>query len=108
VDVEGFERAIAGATRTCRASWKGGSKQTASPVYRDPEEDGVLKAITIRGQKGSAVLALSKRRTRRKSVNPDEEGEVVLDIRRSIADSGGQVGDIGILYDESHSSIVPK
>ncbi len=41
VDVEGFERAMQAQRERARASWKGGSKQTAAPVYRDLQEDRV-------------------------------------------------------------------
>src|SRR5258707_3588042 len=107
VDVEGFERAMQAQRERARASWKGGSKQTASPVYRD------LKKTEFEGyrntrSKGSEVLAVVKDGQGIKVLNPDEEGEVVLDHTPFYADSGGQVGDIGILYDESHSSIVAE
>jgi alanyl-tRNA synthetase len=116
VDVEGFERAMQLQRERARASWKGGSKQTAAPVYRD------LKKTEFEGyratrSKGSEVLAVVKVAPGGahesapqgvKVLNPDEEGEVVLDHTPFYADSGGQVGDIGILYDESHSSIVAE
>src|SRR6476469_5589065 len=107
VDVEGFERAMEAQRERARASWKGGAKQTASPVYRD------LKKTEFEGyrstrSKGSEVLAVVKDGQGVKALNPDEEGEVVLDHTPFYADSGGQVGDIGILYDQSHSSIVAE
>src|SRR6476661_2430272 len=107
VDVEGFERAMEAQRERARASWKGGSKQTAAPVYRD------LKKTEFEGyratrSKGSEVLAVVKDGQGVKALNPDEEGEVVLDHTPFYADSGGQVGDIGILYDETHSSIVAE
>src|SRR5689334_523945 len=107
VDVEGFERAMEAQRERARASWKGGSKQTAAPVYRD------LKKTEFEGYKstrakGSEVLAVVKDGQGVKVLNPDEEGEVVLDHTPFYADSGGQVGDIGILYDDKHSSIVAE
>jgi alanyl-tRNA synthetase len=116
VDVEGFERAMEAQRERARASWKGGSKQTAAPVYRD------LKKTEFEGykstrSKGSEVLAVVKVAPGGahesapqgvKVLNPDEEGEVVLDHTPFYADSGGQVGDIGILYDDKHSSIVAE
>ena len=101
VDVEGFERAMQAQRERARASWKGGSKQTASPVYRD------LKKTEFEGyratrSKGSEVLAIVKGGQGVKMLKPDEEGEVVLDHTPFYADSGGQVGDIGILYDDTH------
>jgi len=116
VDVEGFERAMEAQRERARASWKGGSRQTAAPVYRD------LKKTEFEGykstrSKGSEVLAVVKVAPGGahesapqgvKVLNPDEEGEVVLDHTPFYADSGGQVGDIGILYDDKHSSIVAE
>src|SRR5262245_57232992 len=90
-----------------RASWKGGSKQTAAPVYRD------LKKTEFEGYKstrpkGSEVLAVVKDGQGVTVFNPGEDGEVVLDHTPFYADSGGQVGDIGILYDDKHTSIVAE
>ena len=107
VDVEGFERAMEAQRERARASWKGGSKQTASPVYRD------LKKTEFEGyratrSKGSEVLAIVKGGQGVQMLKPDEEGEVVLDHTPFYADSGGQVGDIGILYDDTHTSIAAE
>src|SRR5258708_203647 len=105
VDVEGFERAMQAQRERARASWKGGSKQTASPVYRD------LKKTEFEGYrntppKGSEILALVKDGQGIEVLNPGQDGEVVLDHTPFYADSGGQVGDIGILYDDTHTAIV--
>jgi alanyl-tRNA synthetase len=130
VDVEGFERAMQAQRERARASWKGGSKQTASPIYQAiangtfnlPEESkrrlgglniapikqSVFEGYRSTRSKGSEVLAVVKDGQGVKVLNPDEEGEIVLDHTPFYADSGGQVGDIGILYDESHSSIVAE
>jgi alanyl-tRNA synthetase len=107
VDVEGFERAMQSQRERARASWKGGSKQTAAPVYRDQKKTE-FEGYRATRSKGSEVLAVVKDGQGVQALNPDEEGEVVLDHTPFYADSGGQVGDIGILYDESHSSIVAE
>ncbi|HEY2390602.1 MAG TPA: alanine--tRNA ligase [Candidatus Angelobacter sp.] len=107
VDVEGFERAMQGQKERARASWKGGSKQTASPIYRELKKTEFEGYRTTRS-KGSEVLAIVKGSQGVQALQPDEEGEVVLDHTPFYADSGGQVGDIGILYDDTHSSIVAE
>ncbi|HEY3768720.1 MAG TPA: alanine--tRNA ligase [Candidatus Angelobacter sp.] len=107
VDVEGFELAMEAQRERARASWKGGSKQTASPIYRDLKKTDFEGYRTTRS-KGSEVLAIVKNGQGVQALQPDEEGEVVLDHTPFYADSGGQVGDIGILYDDTHSSIVAE
>jgi len=107
VDVEGFERAMEAQRERARASWKGGSKQTASPVYRNLQKTEFEGYRTTRSH-DSEVLAVVKDGVGVDVLNPGEDGEVVLDHTPFYADSGGQVGDIGILYDDKHSSIVAE
>jgi alanyl-tRNA synthetase len=105
VDVEGFERAMEAQRERARASWKGGAKQSAAPVYRDLKKT-VFDGYRATRSKGSEVLAIVKDGRGITVLQPEEEGDVVLDHTPFYAESGGQVGDIGILYDETHSSIV--
>jgi alanyl-tRNA synthetase len=106
VDVEGFERAMQAQRERARASWKGGAgKATASPVYRDLNKT-VFEGYRQTESKGSEVLAIVHNGAGVRELSAGEEGEVVLDHTPFYADSGGQVGDIGILYDDKHSIIV--
>jgi alanyl-tRNA synthetase len=105
VDVEGFERAMEAQRERARASWKGGAKQSATPVYRDLTKT-VFDGYRATRSKGSEVLAIVKDGRGITTLQPEEEGEIVLDHTPFYADSGGQVGDIGILYDDKHASIV--
>ncbi|HEU4413544.1 MAG TPA: alanine--tRNA ligase, partial [Candidatus Angelobacter sp.] len=107
VDVEGFERAMEAQRERARASWKGGAKQSASPVYRElrkTEFEGYRQTRS----RNCEVLAVVKDGQGVSVLNPGEEGEVVLDHTPFYADSGGQVGDIGIFYDDKHTSIVAE
>jgi alanyl-tRNA synthetase len=105
VDVEGFERAMEAQRERARASWKGGAKQSATPLYRDLKKT-VFDGYRATRSKGSEILAIVKDGRGITTLQPGEEGEVVLDHTPFYAESGGQVGDIGILYDEKHTSIV--
>jgi alanyl-tRNA synthetase len=105
VDIEGFERAKEEEQARARASWKGGSQKSASPVYRDLPKtnfDG-YKHLTVTGAK---ILALVKDGIGVQSLAPGESGEVVLDHTSFYADSGGQVGDVGWLYSSDHNAIL--
>ncbi|HEV2113340.1 MAG TPA: alanine--tRNA ligase, partial [Terriglobales bacterium] len=101
-DSEGFDRAMAEQRERARASWKGGAgKATASPVFRE------LKKTEFEGYKqlvsDANVLAILKHGASAPELLPGEVGEIVLDVTPFYADSGGQVGDVGILksrYDD--------
>jgi alanyl-tRNA synthetase len=105
LDVEGFERAMEAQRERARASWKGGAKQSASPVYRDLGKT-VFEGYRQTESEDCEVLAIVKDGQGVQALNPGEEGEVVLDHTPFYADSGGQVGDIGVFYNTEHNAVV--
>ncbi|HLJ29322.1 MAG TPA: alanine--tRNA ligase [Candidatus Angelobacter sp.] len=105
LDVEGFERAMQEQRERARASWKGGAKQSASPVYRDLAKTA-FEGYRQTESDGCEVLAIVKDGQGTQVLNPGEQGEVVLDHTPFYADSGGQVGDIGVFYNDERNTIV--
>jgi alanyl-tRNA synthetase len=110
-DESGFERARAEEQARARASWKGGSKATASPLYQSlprTEFEGYHKTLST----GAEVLAIIKPHNGTgvgaKELKPGERGEIVLDHTPFYADAGGQVGDVGWLYGEDHNTVVAE
>ena len=104
-DLTGFEKARAEEQARARASWKGGAKQSASPVFRElpkTEFEGYRKLRVD----GAEVLAIVKDGAGVPAANAGDAVEVVLDRTSFYADSGGQVGDIGWLYSDDHNSVV--
>jgi alanyl-tRNA synthetase len=113
LDVEGFERSMEAQRERARASWKGGAKQTAAPAYRDLEKtvfegyrqtesaDCTILCIVkmLPGGQAAAPQAVQM-------LQPGEEGEIVLDHTPFYADSGGQVGDIGVFYNTEHNAVI--
>jgi alanyl-tRNA synthetase len=110
-DQAGFDAAMDEQRRRAQASWKGGSKASASPAYQ------ALPPTTFEGYRktlstGCEVLAIIKPHNGTgvgaQELKPGERGEIVLDHTPFYADAGGQVGDVGWLYGEDHNTIVAE
>ena len=104
-DRRGFERAKEEEQARARASWKGGSQKTASPVYRELAKTEFAGYSALRVD-GARVLALVKDGVGVAELRTGDAGEVVLDSTSFYADSGGQVGDVGWLMGAGHSTVV--
>ena len=94
-----------------QASWKGGAKATAVPLYQSlprTEFEGYHKTLST----GAEVLAIIKPNNGTgvgaQELKPGERGEIVLDHTPFYADAGGQVGDVGWLYADDHNTIVAE
>ena len=107
LDIEGFERAMQEQRERARASWKGGTKQAASPVYRDLDKT-LFEGYRQTESDGCEVLAIVKDGQGAQLLNSGEHGEVVLDRTPFYADSGGQVGDIGVFYNEERNALIAE
>ncbi len=105
LDLTGFEAARAEEQARARASWKGGSKGTASPAYRELPKT-IFEGYRQLVSNGCEILALVKDGLGAQEVKAGESAEVVLDHTSFYADSGGQVGDHGWLYSEDGNVVV--
>jgi alanyl-tRNA synthetase len=93
-DMEGFERAKEEEQSRARASWKGGSQKSASPVFRDLAKTDFLGYKQLNAN-DAEVLAIVKDGAGVPSAKAGDQVEVVLDHTSFYGDSGGQVGDTG-------------
>jgi alanyl-tRNA synthetase len=104
-DLAGFEAAKEEEQQRARASWKGGSQKSASPVFRElPKTE--FEGYTALRVDGARILALVKDGLGVPALAAGESGEAVLDATSFYADSGGQVGDVGWLYSGDHHTVV--
>ena len=106
-DQLGFEMSLEMQRNLARASWKGGSKATASPVYRELPKT-IFEGYRQLESTHCEVLALVKDGLGAQEVKVGESAEVVLDHTSFYADSGGQVGDHGWLYSEDGNVVVAE
>ena len=106
-DDAGFERAKEEEQARARASWKGGAQKSAAPVYRELQKTEFAGYEATRLD-GARVLALVRDGIGVPSLAAGEQGEVVLDATSFYADSGGQVGDVGVLTAADHATVVAE
>ncbi len=93
-DKEGFEAAKEAEQSRARASWKGGSQKSASPVFRDLAKTDFLGYKQLNAN-DAEVLAIVKDGAGVPSAKAGDQVEVVLDHTSFYGDSGGQIGDTG-------------
>jgi alanyl-tRNA synthetase len=104
-DLTGFEEARAEEQARARASWKGGARQSASPVYRELTKT-VFEGYTQTTSTNCEVLALVKDGVGVPHASTGDTVEIVLDHTSFYADSGGQQGDHGVLLSDDHNAVV--
>jgi alanyl-tRNA synthetase len=104
-DEQGFYEEKEKEQARARASWKGGAKQSANPLYRD------LAKTTFEGYSqltstNCEVIAIVHNGAGVQHASAGEAVEIVLDHTSFYGDSGGQIGDTGWLLSDDHNFIV--
>ena len=104
-DADGFESALAEEKGRARASWKGAARQTANPVLINAPKTEFEGYRAFRS-KGCKILYVFQNGISVQGIKAGEEGEVILDRTPFYAESGGQVGDVGLFLGEDHQTLV--
>ena len=99
VDQAGFEECMDEQRRKAREHWKGSGEEAVAAVYRAlVEEDISVEFTGYRGLSGQGkVLAILKDGESVSQASSGQQVEVVTSATPFYGESGGQVGDIGLL-----------
>jgi alanyl-tRNA synthetase len=98
-DKDGFESAMSGQREKARSAWTGSGDESLSPVYqqiRDASgETDFLGYETIDAD--AVIVGIVQGGRSVDLLKEGEEGEIILDRTPFYSESGGQVGDTGVL-----------
>ncbi len=108
VDRAGFDAAMAGQKAKARSAWAGTGETELPPVYRQVlDKHGQTEFLGYESVEADGkILAILKGGKSVESVKEGDEAEFILDQTPFYAESGGQVGDTGLLQSVSGSALV--
>jgi alanyl-tRNA synthetase len=108
LDQEGFEAELEKQRQRARESMKGGAAKIVNPVYQKITQRGRTEFTGYAGTElsGPKVVALVRNGELVDEIVAGDEAEVVLDRTPFYAESGGQVGDVGVLENEDARLLV--
>ncbi len=110
LDEAGFRAAMEEQRTRARASWKGAEKREVSPVYQELREQGatIFRGYDVLQLPEVTVLALLTNGARVKELAAGETGELVLNETPFYAETGGQIGDRGVLLHPETGALVAE
>ena len=108
LDQEGFEAELEKQRQRARESMKGGAAKIVNPVYQKIAQRGRTEFTGYAGTElsGSKVTALVRNGELVDEIVAGDEAEIVLDRTPFYAESGGQVGDVGVLENDDARLLV--
>ena len=104
LNMEGFDAAMENQRNKAREAWKGSGEEEVSGVYRKLSMDGIKTEFV--GYEGnteatSRIVAILKDDNPVDTLDEGEQGELFVEKTPFYGEVGGQVGDVGIIENDS-------
>ena len=98
LDLEGFEEHMRRQREASRQAWRGGAAGEVPPIYQELAQWPPTHFLGYEALSGdSTILALITHESHHEQAEPGEEVEVVTAATPFYGESGGQVGDTGVI-----------
>lgn len=103
MDMAGYEKAMREQKSKAMASWKGSGEKEAAPFYKEfsqnspPTEFQGYQSV----EEEATILAILKKGLKIETADKGDEVEILADRTPFYGESGGQVGDSGIAFNDN-------
>ena len=99
VDIAGFDKAMKERKEKTKLAWKGSGDQAVDKIWFDLKDKiGATEFLGYEKNKSEGiVLSIIKKGVETKEINVGDEAELVTNQTPFYGESGGQIGDIGLI-----------
>jgi len=110
VDQSGFDAAMEKQKTMARKAWSGSGDKGMSPVYLNiADKNGATEFLGYSTTTANGIiLALAQDETEKDQIAAGETATLVSNQTPFYAESGGQIGDKGVIYDEASGKEVAQ
>ncbi len=103
IDLEGFNKEMLAQQEKSRKSWAGSGEKAIPEIYKKISKEGIKVKFTgyEKFEDTGKILKIIKENREVNELNEGEIGEIIVDVTPFYGESGGQVGDKGVIFSDN-------